>query len=364
MGRSQGQSKRIWSMLLIASGVASFAHAQQTPEVTLPTTPAAPAPAATAPAPMPTPTPAVASPGAPPSMPGSPPAPAALPTLPTLPASPPSMPPGAASTGASPAMPAPPLPPTTGLPAPAVPAGKPADAGATIVPAAPSAPIAKHYSYGTSPLGVLFLPEQITRMKDALRANEDAPVSQPTTFVAPSKEPEPQQVEIKEPETYPVFHLGSIAYRQADDWSLWLSNVKITAKKNATDVTVVHVTPEEVTFAWKPSFNDAIGKRLESKQFSPTEPVKNHLAVVQRLARASDGTITFTLKPNQTFAPAYFSIFEGYTAPSSPPGAAKAAPEGGGGEANKAAAAAPAKRLPDQPTFNDLMRMTQSPNPK
>ena len=174
------------------------------------------------------------------------------------------------------------------------------------------APEEKQYSYGNSALSVLFLPLQIEKMKEATRAfentNANGPVfatpAQPTPVAAPA---------IVEPKEYPVFYLSSVAYDTPADWSLWLSGHKITSRKNETDVKVINVTREGATFVWTPTYNSAISKRRTSGQFATTDVVKNKLAVNQSLSQNEDtGAVTFTLRQNQTFAVAYFSIFEGY----------------------------------------------------
>jgi hypothetical protein len=185
--------------------------------------------------------------------------------------------------------------------------------GANAGQAAPAAP--KVYSYGDSSLSILFLPEQVEKMKEAVRSFEDSgATSQAPAPVVPevaaAAVPEPP---IEDPLTMPVFYLASIAYDGPGDWSVWISGYKITSRKNDTDVNVIDVSPESVTFQWTPGFTKALLRRHHDKLFAPTDKVKNKLAALQRYSvNETTGTVTFTLKQNQSFAVGYFRVFEGY----------------------------------------------------
>jgi hypothetical protein len=175
-------------------------------------------------------------------------------------------------------------------------------------------PIPKVYSFGDSETSILFLPDQISRMKDAIRTFEDSgkDADKPAPIIDVVAAPTAPEI-IEDPLIYPVFYLSSIAYDHASDWSIWLSGYKITSRRNYTDVTVLHVTRDSVTFLWKPSFMKAITKRNKDKLFAPIEPVKHKLVPSQAFSfDPVAGSITFTLKPNQSFAPGYFKTFEGY----------------------------------------------------
>lgn len=190
----------------------------------------------------------------------------------------------------------------------------PAATGQVLRPSVELAPDGKPFSFGGSDISVLFLSDQIRRMKEAVRTyesvNRDAKPEFEATEVEVAK---PVIQDIKEPPSYPVFYLSSIAYDAPGDWSIWVGGHKITSRKNESDVTVLAVSRDSVTFSWRPEYAPAIAQRLANKQFAATDPVKNKLAVIQRAGRdAETGTITFTLRQNQSFAVGYFSIFEGY----------------------------------------------------
>jgi hypothetical protein len=155
----------------------------------------------------------------------------------------------------------------------------------------------------------------VEKMKEAVRSFEDSgATSQAPAPVVPevaaAAVPEPP---IEDPLTMPVFYLASIAYDGPGDWSVWISGYKITSRKNDTDVNVIDVSPESVTFQWTPGFTKALLRRHHDKLFAPTDKVKNKLAALQRYSvNETTGTVTFTLKQNQSFAVGYFRVFEGY----------------------------------------------------
>lgn len=243
------------------------------------------------------------------------PATAELPAL-TLPAV------AAPQTGAAPAgadsAPAPATP-AVGTALPAVPTAvasptPAANDAAQVSAEADVLPTPKVYSYGDSEVSILFLPDQITRMKDAIRSFEDTgrDASKPAPVVEVVAAPVAPEV-IEDPLVYPVFYLSTIAYDTPTEWSLWVSGYKITSRRNYTDVTVLNVSRDSVTFLWKPSFIKAIMKRNKEERFAPIDAVKHKLVPTQVVSiDPAAGSVVFTLKPNQSFAPGYFKTFEGY----------------------------------------------------
>lgn len=195
----------------------------------------------------------------------------------------------------------------------AIPVPPPANVAGPIAPA--SSGEEKNYSYGKSGTSILFLPDQISRMKEAVRSFEDGgammPDNPPEVTTA---QPDQAAPPIQEPAMgYPVFYLSSIAYNGPADWSIWVSGHKITSKKNDTNLVVTNVTPESATFIWKPTYMEAISKRRSTNQFANIEPVKNKLAAVQAINFDElEGQIVFRLRQNQAFVVSYFKIFEGY----------------------------------------------------
>ncbi len=74
----------------------------------------------------------------------------------------------------------------------------------------------------------------------------------------------------------------------------------------------MRVTPDRVEFAWSPTYVRAIKLRIENKAFADVAPVKHRL-IPSRSASYTEKpeSIHFTLNPNQSFASAYFSCFDG-----------------------------------------------------
>ncbi len=170
-------------------------------------------------------------------------------------------------------------------------------------------------SMGTTRFSIFFSPVQMRALEQALGEYErNAPVSSEektdltVDFAQPAEVPK-----IVEPDPYPVFYLSSIAYRAANDWSIWVSGHKITSQKNSTDLQVLSVSPTQVSFAWKPVYAEAITKRKSKNLFASTTEITNKLSKPARFNfDDTAGVATFTLRPNQTFAPAYMNSFEGF----------------------------------------------------
>lgn len=232
---------------------------------------------------------------------------------------PPAAPPVAANLALAPAVSTPPILPVSGnvRPIPGVP---PTPSGTAVAGSEQAATVpevsatsTKAYSFGDSDVSVLFLPEQIRRMKESTMEFENQG-GKPATLVnvQPTLEVKQSAEVISEPSNYPVFFLSSIAYKNAGEWTIWIGAHKITSHKNNSDVVVLAVTPESATFSWKPTYSRAVLVRHQQDLFASTDQYKNKLSVVQRIRVDGDGTIVFTLRQNQSFAVGYFSIFEGY----------------------------------------------------
>lgn len=179
----------------------------------------------------------------------------------------------------------------------------------------------REFSYGHSDLSILFLPAQMERMKSAIRSYESALHDKPLA-PTPAPIPEPAKpVNTEEPKLYPVFYLASIAYDAPGDWSIWMSGRKITSKKNETDVSVLSIDRDSVTFLWRPSFSRTLTQRHNEAAFASVETVKNKLASSQAIQLNEEtGSVRFTLRQNQSFAVGYFKIFEGFIeTPTIPP---------------------------------------------
>lgn len=208
------------------------------------------------------------------------------------------------------------LPPVAGAPLglPSLPATTDSGSNVAISPVPTITEGPKVYSYGDSNLSIMFLPEQVSKMKDAIREFEDSGgVAAAPAEVIQEVVVAPVEEKIEDPLDYPVFYLASIAYDGPGAWSLWLSGYKITSSKNETDVTVLSVSADSATFLWTPSFAKAMMRRKAGNLFVSTDLVKNRLTGLQRVSfDEATGSVTFTLRPNQSFGVAYFRIFEGY----------------------------------------------------
>jgi hypothetical protein len=222
-----------------------------------------------------------------------------------------------------------PIPPIS--PAPATETAPPA---ATLLPSinvesteqtSPSASPTQEVSTSMGPVrfSIFFSPMQMRALEQALGEYEgSAPIkSEEKTDLTVDLSQTPEVPKIVEPDTYPVFYLSSIAYRAANDWSIWVSGHKITSQKNNTDLEVLSVSSSQASFAWKPDYAEVITKRKKKDLFASTTEIANKLSKPARFNfDDTAGVATFTLRPNQTFAPAYMNSFEGFVeSPKLPP---------------------------------------------
>lgn len=233
---------------------------------------------------------------------------------PSVPATAAPVEPTAAITPLAPAAVDPMLPPVASAPAAAtVAATPPASTAPDVAPVETSTakPTAKT-SLGAAPISIFLSPAKLQALEEALYEYESHPGA--AAKVDPALEAVfESKPKVEEPETYPVFYLSSIAYRAADDWTIWVSGHKITSRKNTTDITVISVSPTQASFMWKPTYSEALTTRKRDNKFAPLDAVKN------KLTRPSSynydeqtGVTTFTLRPNQSFVTAYMNTFEGY----------------------------------------------------
>lgn len=182
---------------------------------------------------------------------------------------------------------------------------------ATTQPTAPATT-----SMGDVSASLFFTPEQVILMREALNAHENRVVT--PTAGAPANDTNEgiivaEKPKVAEPETYPIFYLSSIVFHDKKDWSIWVSGHKITSQKNNTDLKVVGITADAVTFAWQPTYTEPFAKRWASQKFSSTDEVKHKLtSTPQASYDEQTGIVTFRLKPNQSFIAGYMSTFEGF----------------------------------------------------
>ena len=238
--------------------------------------------------------------------------------VPVAPATPPTAMPELVLPGTAPAAAVPMLPAVGIMP--------PGEAGNTALPLVPDKPTKEvatapteagsKFSYGNAANSLLFSPGQISAMKKALSAFESI---RPDSIVK-GDEPEVLFTEaapiaeevIPEPTTYPVYQLSSIAYRTPTDWTVWLNNARITPKTNNGDVTVTRVSPDRAWFRWEPTYAKAVVARVNKDEFAPIDAVKHRLTNPNTVSfDRQTGDVSFSLRPNQSFAAGYFRTFEG-----------------------------------------------------
>ncbi len=104
---------------------------------------------------------------------------------------------------------------------------------------------------------------------------------------------------------YPSFFLSSIIYERPDEWAIWLNGFRLTNKMNKeTDpLYVTEISPESVRITWKPDSVMLLHLGSIAVQ-QKDDPDKVPIDAVNK-------SITFTLRPNQTFVSSILSVEEG-----------------------------------------------------
>ena len=243
----------------------------------------------------------------------------------------PGTPPPAPNAVMPPAIPTPvPVNPAAPVPPP-IAAAVPSDAAnASALPVLPQEPAAKlpelpqggEYSFGAMPYSLMYSPSQIANMKKSLTTFENIrfqpppPTTNDGVTISEAIQIAPPPAPIQEPTTYPVFQLSSIVYRDARDWAVWVNGTRITPTSNNGEVKVTAVNKDRAWFDWEPEYKGALQKRIEQKDFADSKSVRHRMALLNTVHFDTKKQIVeFSLRPNQTFAPGYFQVFEGRIAP-------------------------------------------------
>ena len=258
-------------------------------------------------------------------------APGTMPALPSMPAMPveptsptvmPVMEPTPAPAAALPEVNIPSVTAISETPAPPLPTlDEPLADSATMQAPAPTEdtlldPEGAQFSYGTTNFSLLYTPNQINKMKSVLAIYETSRRNQTGAPIKVVEDldaiEEIAPVIAQEPDVYPTFTLKSIAFRNNRDWTVWIGNLRITPSHNDQEVRVIGIMPNMGQFLWKPPYREALQQRVNAKLMGTTEKV-SHKQTRPNTAiyDGQNGQVSFTLRPNQTFAPAYMATFEG-----------------------------------------------------
>ncbi len=187
-------------------------------------------------------------------------------------------------------------------------------------------------SYGTWKYSIMFGRSDIEKLKKvvemgerALRKGEDVPkaVSPEDDEIAKllseaeAKNPnEPVQI------VYPSFHLHSIAYSSAKQWSVWVNSVMLSNETPESEegLKVVGLNNEKVDFLWTPpkEFVDALKKLEMQKRLAKQKSVPAYDAPSRIALDTKSGSydqkaqeMRFSLRPNQVFFTETYHVFEG-----------------------------------------------------
>lgn len=215
-----------------------------------------------------------------------------------------------APTPPAPGAPTPPVPGAQGVaPAPGMPA---LPNGA--LPAATPEPV-----IAAKPVSMFITPEEMAKINDAIAAykrmrenrNSNAE-NQAKNFLNQLEEPAKELVaEPPKPQvfTYPQFFLQTLSYQGPDDWMVMVNGQKFVPRYDDPNspLKVVMVTQEMVVIEWRPQDMEKVSQAWMMASSGPGQS-----DVVVDSIRS---TVTFTLKPNQTFSSYAMRVVEGKVVP-------------------------------------------------
>lgn len=164
--------------------------------------------------------------------------------------------------------------------------------------------------------------EDLGRVLRAYELNDNVNLSDIT--------PEVISAEEEELAPLPVFHYSSLIYRNPQDWKIWLNEKPYTASQasahqsgesaSGSDLHVSLQAKDVIRVVWKPrrQLSQVIAAWQERENKEQSAPYRNRLSVRGNDSTfdLANGTVTFSLYPNQTFVVSSFNTVEGkYTPP-------------------------------------------------
>ena len=216
--------------------------------------------------------------------------------------------------------------------APALPAKKPAadDKGLPVVSIGKEAAQNNGVDKGRDAAAVkhvnslFFSQEEMAHIRDAVaayqklrNANLNAPGNTGKNAVNPPQDQEKSE-QITRSTVYAQFFLASLAYHSPHDWAIQINNQRITSSKQQESLRlrVLAIDNDKVTLEWQPydmvSIND-VWNRMPHTQEQKNTGQQN--AAKTEEVKVDESTVTFTLRPNQTFSSYAMRALEGKVKP-------------------------------------------------
>lgn len=170
-------------------------------------------------------------------------------------------------------------------------------------PAPVAATVAKDASFANPSL--FFTPEEINSIRTAINVYEGVDSGEGQDFLTKLTGIEnPNAPKQKRIYVYPQFHLESIIYRGRNDWIAWINNQKLSNAGPALgEIRIMDIDRGHVMVQWTP----ANMKRV----LQSWDPLAETFVQVD----TGQGTVTFTLRPNQTFSSYRMKVLEGKVVP-------------------------------------------------
>lgn len=166
---------------------------------------------------------------------------------------------------------------------------------------------------------LLFGPATIAKLRQAISYYQPGGASETAgsdflSDLSASPVAAPQEIIVQAP----YFYLGSVISTPQGEWYIWLNGKRYAASHPLDDarLDITRIGSGAVTFAWKPDAAAEIRENWRQRQ--------EHDAARHRTSRnvsydETENTVTFTLKPNQTFFSETMQVREGRISPRAVP---------------------------------------------
>ncbi len=115
---------------------------------------------------------------------------------------------------------------------------------------------------------------------------------------------------------YPSFYLSTILYRSANDWAYWINGTRYANNKPHERLQVRSISDSRISFVWKPGSLVEVADIWNAKASAQQKAFRHRSASGSEIQLDyNEGTISFSLRPNQTFVSEQMEVMEGRYVP-------------------------------------------------
>ncbi len=178
-------------------------------------------------------------------------------------------------------------------------------------------------SMGENLPSILYMDEDINMLRKVLSVYElDADYD--LSSITPIGEIDTQTTEdgeVRIASPLPNFYFSSMIYRNASDWAAWINGQRYSPQSERLDFKVELLEKDLLQIAWKPEAQlpEVIEIWQKRNERTVGSDITHRTAIMSKnvMFNITEGVLTFTLRPNQTFVTPALKVIEGaYNSPS------------------------------------------------